>query len=298
MPVPATVPRDLSYAPFRGSDAIRAGLLTFGQLRSRRWRRLFRDVYISREVPLDHQVWCLAAALLVDGRGAISGHSAALLYGVDVLARGAPVQVTVPLEGRLAATPGLAVVRSALEPGDVQQWAGVQTTTPLRTAFDIARRPPLFEAVVGIDAMLCAGLVTRNSLARFGAERERWPGVRQLDKVLFVCDGGAESPMESRLRLVLIAGGLPWPVTQHEVRLPDGSFVARLDLAYPRYRLGVEYEGDHHRSRSTYQRDLRRINALQMCGWTVLRFGAADVYRHPRRVIEAVRSALSTAARS
>jgi hypothetical protein len=296
--MPATIPRDLSYAPFRGSDAVRAGLLTLGQLRSRRWRRLFRDVYISRDVPLDHRIRCFAAALLLDGRGAISGHSAALLYGVDILPRRAPVQVTIPLGGRLAPAPGLTVVRSVLEAADVQHWAGLRATTPMRTAFDIARRQPLFEAVVGIDAMLAAGLVARDALAQFGTERARWPGVRQLRKVLFVCDGGVESPMESRLRLVLIAGGLPWPETQYEVRLPDGSFVARLDLAYPRHRVGVEYEGDHHRSRYTFQRDLRRTNALQACGWSVLRFGAADVYSHPDRVIATVRTALAAAPQS
>ena len=124
----------------------------------------------------------------------------------------------------------------------MQRRAGVQTTTPLRTAFDIARRPPLSGAVVALDAMLAADLVTRAALARIGTERERWPGVCQLHKALLVCDPGAESPMESRLRLVLIAAGLPWPVTQHEV-------------FSPRHRLGVEYEGDHHRSRSTFQRD-------------------------------------------
>ena len=102
--------------------------------------------------------------------------------------------------------------------------------------------------------------------------------------------------MESRLRLVLIAGRLPWPVTQYKVTSPDGTFVARLDLAYPEHRLGIEYEGDHHRSRYTYQHDLRRMNALHASGWTVLRFGAADVYRHPRRVIETVRAALATPA--
>jgi hypothetical protein len=271
MPVPATVPRDLSYAPFRGSDAVGAGLLTSGQLRSRRWRRLFRDVYLSSDVRLDHRMWCVAADLLLDGRGAVSGRSAAAVFGVDVLPRQAPVEVTVPAGVRLVPSRRLAVVRSVLDARDVQQWAGVQATTPLRTAFDIARRLPLLEAVVGIDAMLAARLVDREAVTRFAAERERWPGVRQLRKVLFVCDGGAESPMESRLRLLLIAGRLPWPVTQYEVLAPDGSFVARLDLAYPEHRLGIEYEGDHHRSRYTYQQDLRRINALHACGWTVLR---------------------------
>jgi very-short-patch-repair endonuclease len=296
MPTPAVVPRDLSYAPFRGSEAVDAGLLTRRQLQGPQWRRLFRDVYLPAGVPLDHRTWCMAADLVLDGRGAISGRSAALLYGVDVLTRRAPVEVTVPADLRLVPSPRLAVIRSALPPTDLQLWAGLRVTTPLRTAFDIARRGTLFEAVVGIDAMLAARLVTRDALARVAANRRRWPGLRQLQKVLVVCDDGAESPMETRLRLVLIAGRLPWPVTQYQVTSPDGEFVARLDLAYPEHRLGIEYEGDHHRSRRTYQQDLRRTNALRACGWTVLRFGATDVYRHPRRVIATVRAALATPA--
>ena len=46
--------------------------------------------------------------------------------------------------------------------------------------------------------------------------------------------------LDGRGVLVLIAGGLPWPVTQYEVFRPDGSFVARLDLAYPTLRIGIE----------------------------------------------------------
>jgi very-short-patch-repair endonuclease len=72
-----------------------------------------------------------------------------------------------------------------------------------------------------------------------------------------------------------------------------GILVARLDLAYPEHRLGIEYEGDHHRDRYTYQRDLRRINTLNACGWNVLRFAAGDVYRPPRRVVEVARAALA-----
>jgi very-short-patch-repair endonuclease len=294
MPVQAAVPPDLSYAPFRGSDAVAGGLLTPAQLRSRQWRRLFRNIYVSSDVPLDHRIRCLAADLFLDGRGAISGRSAALQYGVDVLIEPNPVEVTVPATLRLVPSTHLTVVRSPLPDRDVQQWAGVTVTSPIRTAFDIARRGPLIEAVVGVDAMLAARLVTREALALFASERGRWPGVRQLDKVLVVCDEGAESPMETRLRLVLIAGRLPWPVTQYRVTSPDGRFVARLDLAYPRHRLGIEYEGDHHRGRHAYQRDLRRVNALRACGWTVLRFGAADVYRRPQHVIATVRAALTT----
>ena len=79
-------------------------------------------------------------------------------------------------------------------------------------------------------------------------------------------------------------------VTDLHRRSVEG-FVARLDLAYPRWQLGIEYEGDHHRSRGVFQRDLRRINALRACGWTVLRFAAQDIYREPARIVATVRAA-------
>jgi hypothetical protein len=55
--------------------------------------------------------------------------------------------------------------------------------------------------------------------------------------------------MESRLRLILVFGGLPRPVSQFVVRDRTGMFVARVDLVYPEQRLAIEYEGDHHRGR-------------------------------------------------
>jgi hypothetical protein len=293
MPPPATLPRDLTFAPFRGSDAIQAGLLTRRQLNGNQWRKLFRDIYVAANLPLDHRTWCFAASLLLNGRGAVSGRSAAALFGVNLLRRQAPVEITVSKSTSIRPTRGLTVVRSRLQSGDVQMWAGTPTTTPLRTAFDLARRPPLLEAVVAIDAMLAARLITKADLTRFAAGRPYWPGAGQLRRVLFASDAGSGSPMESRLRLLLVAGGLPWPVTQYEVRTAEGLFVARLDLAYPEHKLGIEYEGDHHRGRGMFQHDLRRLNMLQANGWTVLRFGASDIYRQPRRVIAVVRSALA-----
>ena len=84
------------------------------------------------------------------------------------------------------------------------------------------------------------------------------------------------------------------PVTRYEVRDAAGLFVARLDVAYPKWKLGIEYEGDHHRGPGALQRDLRRINALRACGWTVQRFAAPDIYREPHKVIATVRATLQS----
>jgi very-short-patch-repair endonuclease len=287
-------PQELTCVPFLGRDAVAAGLVTRRQLAGDAWRRLFPDVYAWAGLRLDHRMWCLAAGLLLAGRGAVSGRSAAALWGADVLVRGEPIEVTVPVAARVRAGTGLAVVRSSLPAEDVAAWAGIPVTSPVRTAFDLGRRLSLIEAVVALDAMLAARLVTRAEIARFARERPGLRGLPRLRAAIRLCDPGAESPMESRLRLLLMAGGLPRPVTQFEVRDPRGLFVARLDLAYPDRKLGVEYDGDHHRGRGVFQQDLRRLNALRACGWTVLRFASLDIYREPARVVSTVRAALAS----
>jgi very-short-patch-repair endonuclease len=102
-----------------------------------------------------------------------------------------------------------------------------------------------------------------------------------------------ESPMETRLRLAIVFGGLPEPVVQYAVRTPQGRFVARLDLAYPEKRVGLEYDGDHHRDRETFRADAVRLNRLRLLDWSVLRFTADDVLRNPDRMLAQIRAALN-----
>src|SRR5262249_23538121 len=105
----------------------------------------------------------------------------------------------------------------------------------------------------------------------------------------------SESAMESRLRVALVSRGIPRPVAQYSVFSGSGRFVARLDLAFPSVRVGVEYEGRQHTSDSQLTRDLRRHNALAALGWTVLRFSSADVLTRPDWVAAQVAAALSMA---
>jgi len=99
--------------------------------------------------------------------------------------------------------------------------------------------------------------------------------------------------MESRCRLVLVLNGLPAPVTQYRVYDPDDLLVARLDLAYPTAKLGIEYDGAHHRSHTEFAGDLRRDNRLDELGWIVLRFSADELLSHPGRLVRQVRATLA-----
>lgn len=99
--------------------------------------------------------------------------------------------------------------------------------------------------------------------------------------------------MESRARLALVLRGLPRPELQYPVYDDNGEFVARLDMAYPRLRLGVEYDGRGHLDDVARERDLRRMNELELCGWLVLRFSSTDVYIRPDAMARQVQAAIA-----
>ncbi len=151
----------------------------------------------------------------------------------------APAEVIVPAPD--ARPPrGLRVQREPLSPTRSRGGRHRRSTSPLRTAYDLARRQPLVEAVVAVDALTRAhGFVPRD-LISFGYRHLGARGSAQLPEVARLANPLAESPMETRIRMAILADGLPAPVLQH----PVGPY--RLDMAYPHVRLGIEYDGRDH----------------------------------------------------
>jgi hypothetical protein len=166
-------------------------------------------------------------------------------------------------------------------------------TTAVRTAFDCARWLPLVEGVVVVDALSHAGLIEPAELAAFARDHPRVRGIWQVTDVARLADPLAESPMETRLRLVLELNGLPRPVSQLNVYDGVGRFIARLDLAYEAHKVAVEYDGADHWTQRRH--DDRRRDALRAVGWTVLVFSADEVYGRPASVALQVQAALDRA---
>jgi hypothetical protein len=261
------------------------------QLRAEAWCRLFRDVYVRADVEVTHALRCRAAALILPPTAVFSGRSAAYLHGAHLLVDAdAPVEVTVNRKLRKRA--GIAVRRSDLSDDDIVPVRGLRGTTPVRTAFDLARQPGLEDGVVAVDALLTIRRVTIEQVAAYAAARGTWPGASRVAVVLALAVPGAESPMETRLRLVLVRAGLPVPALQHRVYDSQGHRVARLDLAYVRERLGIDYDGGCHFNARSARKDLRRQNALRSLGWGIFRFTGEDVLEAPTRTAAEVRAAL------
>jgi hypothetical protein len=289
------VPRELALAPFRGSGALAAGLVTRKALRGPSYVRLFPDIYLAAgdAGAASHRVWCQAAALFLPPGGAIGGLSAARLWGVDLLARHEPpVSVVLPHEARLHRRERLTVLKALLPAEDLTRTSGVTVTPPARTALDLGRTLSTVDAVIALDAMLHRRLITKPGLRQLIEARTRLNGLRGLTVALERADGLAESPMETRVRLLLGDAGLPVPVLQHKI-YHRGRFVARVDFAYREQRVVIEYEGDQHRERSAFRFDLARVNDLIAAGWYVLRVTADDVYVTPSQLIGRIRTALA-----
>ncbi|GAB3963669.1 DUF559 domain-containing protein [Plantactinospora veratri] len=294
MPRRPRVPARLAFLPFSARVAVSEGLVSRSMLRGPAWRRLLPDVYVHRDGYRedDHRMWCDAVALTLPPGAAIGGLSAAHLWGVRLLPRDAPVTVLVPGVTRPRPQERVRYTLAKLSADDVTRFGGLPVTTPVRTAFDLGRKPPRTEAVVAVDALLNRRLVKPAALTDYLAARPGWLGVPLLREVLGPAEPLSESPMETRLRLLLVDAGLPPPTAQHDVYAARGRFVGRVDLGYPRLRIAIEYEGDHHRERAHFRQDVARLNDLRAAGWVVLRFTADDVLRHPARVVAQVAQAI------
>jgi hypothetical protein len=116
---------------------------------------------------------------------------------------------------------------------------------------------------------LLAGAVTAHRGSR---------GAGRLRAALPLLRPGALSRRESLLRLCMMGAGLPEPRLNFTIRDPRlGGEPATVDLAYPEYRVAIEYEGDHHRTARQFRRDIRRYERVQDIGWFVVRVSADDV---------------------
>jgi very-short-patch-repair endonuclease len=116
--------------------------------------------------------------------------------------------------------------------------------------------------------------------------------VRVAERLVPAIEPATESPMETRLRVTLVDGGLPRPVAQFELRDGRGRFVARLDFAYPQCRVAVEYDGAWHFGRR--REDDRRRDAVRALGWIVIVVSADDIYGNAAGVCARVAAALES----
>jgi hypothetical protein len=235
---------------FTAQEALGAGYDVDGikaELRSGRWVRLRKGIYATREVlgrsdPRGRHLMDCVAVLLALAEGPVLSHaSAARLHGLVVpTAAGADVRVTSLDQWRSGR--GYRVARAALPPDDVVRWLAYGATSVPRTLVDCAREWPSTDGVIAMDAALHQRLVTRRKLHAAVLSSRHRAGLSTAARAFGLADGRAESPLESKGRLRLLASGLPRPELQVDLH-DDRGFVARVDAWYEEAAVAVEFDG-------------------------------------------------------
>ncbi|WP_433801742.1 hypothetical protein [Actinomycetospora sp. CA-084318] len=261
--------------PFRGTVAVRLGALTPDRLRGPEFIRLYPDTYVGADADLtDIRLRVQALHFWSRGHGIVAGPLAALAHGADC-----PWDDREVILGRRCRNPpdGVRVRVDAVPPEERVITLGAHVTSPVRTAFDLARRSPLVEAVAAVDALAFRRKFTADDLRALAEAHPGARGLTQVREVLELMNPLAQSLPETRLRLGLLARGVPPAVCQHPVRLLTGRFV-HPDLSWPHAKLALEYDGPSHRDITGQNRDAFRDGDLFDVGWTVVRVTSAMVH--------------------
>lgn len=156
----------------------------------------------------------------------------------------------------------------------------------------LAQTLALVDLVVVGDAMVRKKLVTLAELRTATVARQGAAGTRARRAARLV-RAEVDSPMETRLRLLLVFAGFPEPTINHKIRDRLGDVILRFDLCYLGLRLIIEYDGRGHRdSLDQWDTDIDRREWMDRHGWRLIVVVARDVYRRPEVLLQRIATAI------
>lgn len=239
-------------------------------------RQLVRGAFVAAGTPNSIELFAQAVARVVQPHHVVTDRTAAWLHGVDCFVWAeqdlVPVVETCALRGHEAtAISGVDGRTRDLLPMDVTTVHGVLVTTPLRTALDLGCTLRRREAYAALNALAGAHGLTREDFLRSLPRYRRRRGVRQLRPLVQIVEPRVESERESWVLLEIHDAALPSPEPQYWIEI-DGIPTFRLDFAYPRLKICVEYDGEEWHRKTPEQRDddEARRGWLRRDRWTVI----------------------------
>jgi hypothetical protein len=281
------IPTEFKLRPFSLEEARGAGL-TLSALSGKSWQRIGAELYRWTEMPEDHWLTLSAWRRILPPESVFAGATAAWLFGLDFEPTD-PVEVVVPPASGIRTRAGLTVRRSEIPQAELISIRGFRATALPLTLAGFCLLRPAVEALVAIDMAINLDLTDAAALDQYADGAKGRRGFTRMRSLVSLA-APAQSPMETRLRWLLIEAGLPRPEVQVELSDGAGRFLGRVDLYYPEAHLVLEYDGGNHRERLV--EDDRRQNLIVNGGYRLLRFTAADIYKCADVVVAQVRLAL------
>lgn len=279
--------------PFSRSNARTAGI-TLRSLLGPTYHKVVYNRYVLASVPITLELRAQAALDVSPRASHVSHHTAARLWGA-VVPETPDVHVSVLASTAQSARSLRQGLRSHLmvaEPATTVL-RGLRLSTPEQVFLDLAGAGlDLIDLVVAGDSLVKGCRTSREKLVAASAAW-RGAGAKRARAAASRVRTGVDSPMETRLRLLLVLAGLPEPEVNLIWRHPDGSWKRRFDLSYPGLKLIVEYDGRHHaEDTQQWQHDLKRREELDALGWRIIVVTREDLRVRPEQVLDRVRDAM------
>lgn len=182
---------------------------------------------------------------------------------------------------------GVSGHRLTLRDRDVTRLDGVPVTNAARTWLDLASVLDVEDLVAAGDYFICSqsrGFGPRkDAFCSLGDLREQVAaalgarGIRRARQAVEMCRIGADSAPETRLRLAIGRLGLPEPTLRYVVEDPPGWELAWPDMAFPDFKVAVNYDGRHHLQARQRESDIRRDESIAAVGWQSVTVTAGHV---------------------
>ncbi len=169
---------------------------------------------------------------------------------------------------------------------------GVRVTEPLMLFVEMAELLTLVDLVVLGDAMVRRRLVTPEGLVRFCADA-RHKAASPARRAASYVRRDVDSPMETRLRMLIVLAGLPEPQVNLKVRDAVGEVIRKYDLSYPAVKVAVEFNGKVHvLVPGAWEADLERRGAVDDSDWRLLPVISSGIYSTPEQTLRRIHRVL------
>ncbi|CAN5287909.1 DUF559 domain-containing protein [soil metagenome] len=264
------------------------------RLRASDLQHPFRGVYVAEAIEMNFLTRCRALQSTMSPTARFSDETAARIQGIPLPPGRESHRLHVTVAAPQRAPTGTLVTGHSrrIEPGDSREWHGLRISSPEQTWCEIAATLDLGHLVAAGDFLIHHRhpLTSRSRLADAASRLRGGRGYRIVPEALSLLDDRAESPQESRLRVVLTKAGI---VTQSNfpIRTRRGDRF-RADLAIPACLVILEYQGDYHRDPQQFRADMTRVSKLEAEGWSVIQINANDL-SNPKELVERIRQVLS-----
>lgn len=248
-----------------------------------------------------HALFARAVVLNHDHPVAASHVSAAMIHGLPVWqVRVSRAHVTGIDEIRRGVRHRVHSHEGPFGPADLVSVDDIRVTAVPRTVMDCARVLPLDRAVAIADHALHHGLTDVEDLRSRLRALSQVTGIERVRRTLALADGRAESPGETRTRLIAVQAGIEVD-PQFVVRDEHGRFIARVDMKPRGYKVAIEFDGRAKYSMTSdveqaHWDEKQRFDALNDVGFVIVRVSWSQL-DEPAPIVARIRAAMGRARR-